>query len=103
LIASPSARVPGGPKTRSGRLRGAFQPAKARSSRPTVFSGARLVSSTVSGCATGIAQWRSASATPRPASTSTTRAPSPTAVAGPRRSGFSFAPPVPTSTIAARS
>ena len=43
-----------------------------RSSSPTTFSGSRLVSSTTPGCDTGILAARSASATPRPASISTT-------------------------------
>ena len=64
-----------------------------------MFSGSRLVSSTTPGCDTGIFAARSASATPRPASTSTTsRARPPAAIAGPRRFWSSYAPAVPSVT-----
>ena len=94
--ASRAAPVPGGPITRSGSVRGVIHPVRIRSSRPTVFSGIRLVKRTVFGCWTGISAARSAPAIPRPASTSSTSSPFATAVEGPSRHWFSKVPPVPT-------
>jgi hypothetical protein len=94
--ASRAARVPGGPITRSGSARGTVQRVRIRSSRPTVFSGIRLVSRTVFGWWTGISAARSAPAIPRPASTSSTSSPFATTVEGPSRHWFSKVPPVPT-------
>ena len=62
---------------------------QSQSSRPTVFSGSRLVRSTVRGCATGMRAGRRAWAAPRPASTSTSVSPRPTPMQGPRRRWFS--------------
>ena len=60
-----------------------------------MFSGSRLVSSTVAGWEAGTRAARSDSATPRPASTSTSVSSTASAVAGPRRLWSSCEPPVP--------
>ena len=90
------ALVPGGPRIRSGALRGTSQPVKSRSSSPITFSGSRFVRTTSEGWSSGILALRRPSAIPRPASTSTILCPRPTAVEGPWRCGFSYSFPVPT-------